>query len=423
MIEPRPPGATVVRVGRLLDVRGGAWLDSRRLVVRDGRIETILSPDDVAPVDARVVDLAGLHVVPGLIDCHTHLVGEVEWGDIAGHVGSPAREALIGAKHAAATLRAGFTTVRDVGAYRSFVDCELRDAIEHGWVEGPRMRCAGTYVTRPGGGGEISSDAASLGLPDDVRFGVVHAAGTTAGPADVRRIVGAILDRGADVVKIVATGAVLTPGTAPTEVELSEDEIRSAVEAAAERGAYVAAHAHGAAGIANAARAGVRSVEHGSLMDEAAIELMAGRGTYLVADLYNGDFIAAEGRRAHWPAETLRKNDETTEAQRAGFRKAVAAGVRIAFGTDSGVYPHGDNAIQLAYYVRYGLSPLAAIRSATLWAAECIGWDDRVGTLEPGLFADLVAVDGDPLVDVTLLERPVAVVKGGIQVDRVGAGA
>ncbi|HEY4633797.1 MAG TPA: amidohydrolase family protein, partial [Candidatus Limnocylindrales bacterium] len=368
-------------------------------------------------------DLARLSVVPGLIDCHSHLIGDVEGGDVAGHLGSPAREALLGAKHAAATLRAGFTTVRDVGTYRAFVDCALRDAIDAGWVEGPRMRCAGAYVTRPGGGGEVSGDAGNLGLPDDARFGVIHTAGTVDGPAEVRRRVGAILDGGADVIKVIATGAVLTVGTSPDVVELTEDEIRAAVEAAGERGAFVAAHAHGAAGIANAARAGVRSVEHGSLIDDAAIDAMVRHGTYLVADLYDGDFIAREGRRAGWPAETLRKNDETTDAQRAGFRKAVEAGVRIAFGTDSGVYPHGRNAIQLAYYVRYGLSPLAAIRSATLWAARCIGWSDRVGALEPGRLADLVAIDGDPLDDVALLERPAAVVKGGVLVGGVSAAA
>jgi imidazolonepropionase-like amidohydrolase len=175
----------------------------------------------------------------------------------------------------------------------------------------------------------------------------------------------------------------------------------------------VAAHAHGAAGIREAVRAGVRSIEHGSLLDDEGIELMVEHGTYLVADVYNGDFIAAEGARAGWPDETLRKNEETTEAQRDGFRRAIAAGVRIAYGTDSGVFPHMDAALQFRYYVGLGLSPLAAIRAATLWAAELMGWSDRVGSLQPGRFADLVAVDGDPLADITLLERPAAVVKSG----------
>ncbi len=206
-----------------------------------------------------------------------------------------------------------------------------------------------------------------------------------------------MLNGGADFIKILATGAVLTRGTKPGVSEFTEEEVKAAVDQAAQYGAFVAAHAHGAEGIKNAVRAGVRSIEHGSLMDDQAIALMKERGTYLVADIYNGDYIASVGREQKWPAEFLRKNDETTEAQRQGFRKAVAAGVKIAYGTDSGVYPHGGNAKQLPYMVRYGMTPMAAIRSATIVAAQLMGWEDRVGSITVGKYADIIAVEGDAM--------------------------
>jgi len=230
---------------------------------------------------------------------------------------------------------------------------------------------------------------------------------------EVRRAVRRILHGGADFIKILATGAVLTRGGTPGAPEFTEGEIRAAVEEAALYGTHVAAHAHGAEGIKRSVRAGVRSIEHGSLMDDESIELMRAHGTYLVADIYNGDYIAETGRREGWPADTLRKNDETTEAQREGFHKAVAAGVRIAYGTDSGVYPHGDNARQLPYMVRHGMTPVQAIQAATLVAAQLLGWEDRVGSLEPGRFADLVAVDGHDLGDLSAFREVACVMKGG----------
>jgi imidazolonepropionase-like amidohydrolase len=222
-----------------------------------------------------------------------------------------------------------------------------------------------------------------------------------------------ILQRGADFIKIIATGAVLTEGTNPGAPEFSEDEIRAAVDEAALYGKHVAAHAHGAEGIKRAVRAGVHSVEHGSLMDDEAIELMAAHGTFLVADVYCGDWIAEQGRRAGWSDETLRKNDETTDAQREGFARCVEAGVRIAFGTDSGVYPHGWNAKQFAYMVRHGMTPMQAIRSSTTAAAELLGRADELGALRPGRVADAIAVPGDPLEDVSALERVDFVMKEG----------
>ena len=398
----------VIIAGRILDVVSGEVLVDRALVVEDGRVTDVM-PAAAAPppASARTIDLSGLTVVPGLIDSHSHLVGDVQEGGVPATTTSAAQEAFIGVRNARATLRAGFTTVRDLGSFRAFVDCALRDAIDAGDVEGPRMQCAGAYVTAPWGGGDVVGLAHDIVLPTDLRFGVVTS------PDEVRDRVRRLLIGGADVIKCIATGAVLTRGGVPGAPELTEAELRAAVEEASHYGAFVAAHAHGAEGAKRAIRAGVRSVEHGSMLDDEAIGLLVDRGTYLVMDLYDGEWIAEVGLREGWPVETLRKNDETMETAVVVFEKAVAAGVRLAFGTDSGVYPHGLNARQLAWYVRCGLSPLAAIRAATLWAAQLMGWEDSVGSLRPGRWADLVAVPGDPLSDVTVLERPVVVLRGG----------
>lgn len=397
----------VIDTGALLDVVSGALLPDRRILARDGEVVAVLGPDEAVPDGAHILDLRGLTVLPGLIDAHTHLIGEMEFAGIPGTQTSAAEETLIGVRNARLTLDAGFTTVRDVGTFRAFVDVALRDAIDRGDVPGPRMQPAGAYLTTPGGAGDVTGLARDIVLPPDLRFGVV----TT--PAEMRQKVRELAAGGAGVIKILVTGAVLTRGTRPGVVELDEAMVRAAVEEAAAHGLWVAAHAHGAAGITLAARAGVRSVEHGSLIDDEGIAALREHGTFLVADLYDGDWIAEVGAREGWPAETLRKNEETTEAQRQGFTKAVAAGVRLAYGTDSGVYPHGENARQLGYYVRYGMSPIEAIRSATVVAAELMGWDDRVGRLEPGRAADLIAVAGNPLEDVELLRDVAVVVKGG----------
>jgi imidazolonepropionase-like amidohydrolase len=240
-----------------------------------------------------------------------------------------------------------------------------------------------------------------------LRFGV------TSGVDQMRSNIRQILRYGADFIKVLATGAVLTSGTNPGAPEFTEDEIRAAVEVANENGTHVAAHAHGTEGIKRAVRAGVRSVEHGSMLDEEAIELMLAHGTYLVADLYDGDYIRGVGPELGYSDEVLRKTALTTDVQREGFATAVAAGIKIAFGTDAGVYPHGDNARQFALYVDHGLSPVQAIQSATHWAAELMRWEDRVGSLSPGRYADLVAVEGDPFDDVSLLSSPAGVMKDG----------
>ncbi|HXF37062.1 MAG TPA: amidohydrolase family protein [Actinomycetota bacterium] len=401
-------GTVVVRAGRLVDVVHEDVRDRARVVIRGDRIEAVEADAGPGPAGARVVDLTGCTVLPGLIDCHAHLIGEPDSGEYATMLArTGAEEALSGVRNARDTLLAGFTTVRDVGTFRAFVDVALRRAIEAGWTPGPRMRCAGAYVTVSSGGGDIPPVAPDVEVPRELRFGVADSAD------EVRRVVREILHRGADLIKVIATGAVMTRGTVPGAPEYSEEELRAAVEEAALYGAPVAAHAHGAEGIRRAVRAGVRSIEHGSLLDREGIELMAERGTFLVADVWNGDFIAEEGRRRGWPEEILRKNAETTEAQREGFRAALAAGVRIAFGTDAGIFPHGWNARQFGVMVRLGMTPMQAIRSATCVAAELLGWEDRVGAVEPGRFADLVAVPADPLDDVTVLEAVPFVMRGG----------
>ncbi len=328
-------GLTAIRAGRLVDTQKGELRRDQVILVRGERIESVQPGSARIPAGARVVDLSRYTVVPGLIDCHSHLIGDLTGPPLAPLERSGPQEAFSGVRNARATLLAGFTTVRDVGTYRAFVDAALRDAINDGTVIGPRMAVAGAYVTVSTGAGEVTGMAPDVVLPPDFRFGVANSV------TEVRQRVRALLNGGADFIKILATGAVLTRGTKPGVSEFTEAEIKAAVDQAAQYGTFVAAHAHGAEGIKNAVRAGVRSIEHGSLMDDEAIALMKERGTYLVADIYNGDYIASVGREQKWPAEFLRKNDETTEAQRQGFRKAVAAGVRIAYGTDSGVYPHG----------------------------------------------------------------------------------
>jgi imidazolonepropionase-like amidohydrolase len=397
---------TRIRAGRMLDVAAGEVLEDRLIVIREERIEDVASFDG-GGVD---LDLSNHTVLPGLIDCHAHLIGELESGHgyAALVMRSAAQEAFTGVPNARDTVLAGFTTVRDVGTFRAFVDVALREAIEAGDVLGPRMMCAGAYVTSSGGGGDVTGLATDVEVPRDLRFGVANSVD------EVRRVVRDLLHGGADFIKVIATGAVLTEGTTPSAPEFSEAEIRAAVEEASLYGTHVAAHAHGAEGIKRAVRAGVRSIEHGSLMDDEAIALMAEHGTYLVADIWMGDWTLEQGQREGWSPDVMRKLRETTDVQREGFEKAVAAGVRIAFGTDSGTYPHGMNARQFAYMVKHGMTPMQAIRSATVVAAELMGWRDRIGSLEPGLFADVVAVEGDVLSDVGALTEPALVMKGGV---------
>ncbi len=409
-----PADGVTVRAGRLVDVVSGRVLTDQAVRIEGGRFVSVRPWSDEAAKRGPVIDWSAHTVLPGLMDMHTHLVGDIQSSNIAAPLlSTAARDVLAGAANARETLRAGFTTVRDVGAYRGFTDVALRDAIAAGQVEGPRLFVAGAYVTVTGGGGEVIGYAPDVMVPAEFRRGVADNA------AEVRLRVRELLSGGANFIKLIATGAVLTAGTTPAASEYSEAEIRAAVEMAAERGSYVIAHAHGAEGIHRAIRAGVRSVEHASYLDHEGIALMRRYGTWLVADVYNGDYIDEVGRRDGWSEEILRKNRETTDIQRAAFTKAVRAGVRIAYGTDAGVYPHGQNARQFAYMVRFGMTPMQAIQSATINAARLLGQEKDIGAIAPGLRADLVAVSGDPLSDVGVLHTGVAaVMKDGVVVRR-----
>jgi len=399
---------TVVHAGHLLDVDSGKMLADQAVTLADGKVVSVQPWSAAVTKGARVLDWTAWTVVPGLMDMHTHISEEAETADIAAPLKiSAAQQAFIGAMNARRTLQAGFTTVRDVGVYRGFADIALRDAIDAGEIPGPRMFVAGAYITVPGGGGEITGLPPGTVVPPEFRQGVSQ------GVDDVRKHVDFILDHGVDLIKVIATGAVLANGTEPGKPEYTEAEIHAAVVEAAKRGKFVAAHAHGAEGIKRAIRAGVRSVEHGSLIDDEGIALMVKHGTWLVADIYDGDYIEEVGRRDHWSPEILRKNEETTLAQREGFRKAVKAGVHIAFGTDAGVYPHGQNARQFAYMVRWGMTPLQAIRAATIDAARLLGKEKELGSIAPGKSADLVAVACDPLHDIDCLRSIRGVVKAG----------
>jgi imidazolonepropionase-like amidohydrolase len=402
---------TQVRAGRLVDVVAGEVRSAQVITIRGDRIDSVGPDEGRHASDARVIDLSSHTVLPGLIDCHAHLIGDIDTGH--GYAGlvesSAAQEVLFGVRNARATLEAGFTTVRDVGSFRALTDVALRHAIDQGWTPGPRMMCAGAFVTSPGGGGDVTGLAIDVdeGVPRELRFGVARSVD------EVRDAVRRILHGGADLIKVIATGAVLTEGTTPSAPEFSEEEIRAAVEEAALYGAHVAAHAHGAEGIKRAVRAGVRSIEHGSYADDEAIDLMAEHGTYLVADVWMGDWCLEQGRRDGWSPTVMRKMEDSTIAQRAVFAKAVKAGVKQAFGTDSGVYPHGMGTRQFATMIEFGMTPMQAIQTGTIHAAELMVWEDRVGSLQAGRYADLVAVHGDPLEDLDLLNGISFVMKGG----------
>jgi imidazolonepropionase-like amidohydrolase len=338
MTDPAPfadaRGTLAIRAGRLLDVETGEALPDRVILVRDAHIEAVLAPGDGRPDGTPSIDLSGLTVLPGLIDTHSHLVGEVQAAGVPATMTTGAQDALRSVRNARVTLEAGFTTVRDLGPYRAFVDCALRDTIESGELEGPRMQCAGAFVTVPWGGGDIVGLAPDIGLPEELRFGVVTS------PLEVRDRVRRLLVGGADVIKCIGTGAVLTRGGVPGAPELTEDELRAAVEEAALYGKHVAVHAHGAEGARRAIRAGARSVEHGSMLDRETARMLADAGTYLGVDLFDGEWALEDDHMAGWPADTVRKMAESMDRGIAAFRWALEAGVRITYSTYSGVYPH-----------------------------------------------------------------------------------
>lgn len=396
-----------IETGKLVDVAAGKVLTGQCISIADEKVAHV-APCGPTPEGAERLDWSAYTVLPGLIDLHTHLADVGQSADLALPLKtSPAATALIGAHNARVTLEAGFTTVRDVGTYRGLTDVALRNAIDAGHVPGPRMFLSGAYITTPMGGGELNGVVPNEQLPADMRLGV------SATDEEAAAKTAYLIEQGADFIKTIATGAVLAIGTEPGEPELTEAQLRAVVDTAKEKGKFVTAHAHGAVGIKNAIRAGVRSIEHASLIDDEALAMAKASGTWLVMDIYNGDYIDDVGTKEGWPEEYLRKNRETTDVQRAGFAKAVKMDVKLAYGTDSGVYPHGDNAKQFAYMVRYGMSPMQAIQSATIRAAELLGKADEVGSVAPGRFADLVAVEGDPLADIRVLETVAHVMMGG----------
>jgi len=395
---------------RIVDTDRGEVLTDRAVLVEDDRIAAIVAAADV-PEGPRRIELPGHTLLPGLMDLHSHLAGGEEEGQ--GYASlvmrSGAQDAIIGVRNARLVLEAGFTTVRDVGSFRAFTDVAIREGIESGWFPGPRMLCAGAYVTCPGGGGDLTGLAVDVDavVPRELRYGVTS--GVDQMRANVRQIIG----RGADFIKVLATGAVLTSGTNPGAPEFTEDELRAAVEECELLGTFVAAHAHGSVGIGRAVRAGVRSIEHASLIDDEALALVVEHGTYLVIDISDGDWMQEQGPALGYSDEVMRKVRWTNDVSRAMFGKAVAAGAKIANGSDTGIAPFGTEAKNLTCYVRFGMTPMQAIRSATSVAAELIHWQDRAGRVAPGLFADLIAVPGDPTDDITLLETVPFVMKGG----------
>jgi imidazolonepropionase-like amidohydrolase len=320
-----------------------------------------------------------------------------------------AEQQALSREQALATLLAGFTTVRNVGVYTAWTDRELRDAINRGEVAGPRLQISGYYLTIPGGGGDlIIPGVAPADIP--ARF---HA-GAARGVEQFRRKAQQAIDGGADVLKVIASGAVLAYGGVPGAPEMTPEEMGAVVRTAHAAGIKVAAHAHGARSIKEAILAGVDTIEHASLIDDEGTRLAREHDVALSMDVYSGDYIDTEGRTQGWPEEFLRKNIETTEAQRQGFTRAHAAGAPIVYGTDAGVYPHGLNARQFPIMVKRGMTPMEAIRSATSLAAHYMGWSDRVGELAPGRYADLIAVRGDPLEDITRLQTVAVVIKDGL---------
>jgi imidazolonepropionase-like amidohydrolase len=395
--------SAVVHAGHVLDVKTGKLLSDQTLVIADGKIVSIgAAADAKAPVDAVRIDLPNATILPGLIDAHTHLTMDPKFGYEELGLSIP-RETLIGAKNARVTLQAGFTTVRNVGA-AGFSDVALRDAINAGDVPGPRMLVSGPPLSITGGHADnnllpFEYHATSDGVADGVD-GVQH-------------MVRQNIKYGADLIKFMASGGVLSKGDNPQASQYTLEEMKAIVAEAHRLGRKVAAHAHGAQAILWASEAGVDSIEHGSYIDDAAIAEMKKNGTYLVPTLYLGDWFMENAEKNHVPDFLMDKAKAVMPAARKNIAHAFASGVKVAFGTDAAVYPHGLNAHEFAVMVKLGLTPLQAIQAATVNAADLLGWQGKVGSLDPGAWADIVAVDGDPLKDVTTLEHVKFVMKGG----------
>ncbi|MBP7482008.1 MAG: amidohydrolase family protein, partial [Lacunisphaera sp.] len=400
----------VVKAAHLVEPVTGRVLADQAVVIEGDRIKAVVAATDLARVippgaSARTIDLGGATLLPGLIDCHTHVTSQPEnfYEDLFRR--SPIDEAITAHLYARRTLAAGFTTIRNVGA-DNYVDFALRNAINAGKIPGPRILASGPALSATGGHGDIN------GMSPYIRF-----EGNIGGVADgvdaVRKKVRENIKYGADVIKMLATAGVLSEEESVGAPQYTQTEMNAIVDEAHLWGKRVAAHAHGTEGIKMAIRAGVTSVEHASFIDDEGLALAKQHGTWLVFDIYNDDYILAEFGRMGYPEKILEKERLVGRTQRENFAKAVKAGAKVAYGTDSGVYPHGWNGKQFFHMVKWGMTPMQAIQAATTSAADLIGWKDKVGQIAPGFYADLIAVSSDPLADVTALEHVDFVMKGG----------
>ena len=408
---------TVVRAGRLIDPDSGTVLSNQVIMIKDGKIQAV-GGALALPANATVIDLSDKTVLPGLIDCHTHVADGQSDGEPFNVLRKTASQiALESVPNARAMLLSGFTTVRDVGTYRALNDIALRDAIARGDVIGPRMFVAGAYITITGGAGAMTGQAPDIQLPWDLHYGEANS------PWEVRQKVRLLAHDGVDVIKMLSTGAVLTHGSNPASIEFTEEELQAGVDEASHFGLRVAVHAHAAQGIRNAILAGAASIEHAEMLDDEIIAMAKQRGTYLDMDIYDEECIQAGAKTGQTPADFLQHDADLGRIQRENFGKAVRAGVKMAFGTDAGVCAYGTSGKQFAFMVKYGMTPMQAIQAATSNAADLLGHANELGSIKVGKYADLIAVSGDPLKDISLLERVEFVMKEGKVYKSAGAAA
>ncbi|HKR02891.1 MAG TPA: amidohydrolase family protein [Pyrinomonadaceae bacterium] len=413
--EAAPPKRILIRAGRLVDVRSGRVLKDQAILIEGDRIREVGPAQSMGgrvPAGTEVIDLQNATVLPGLIDAHTHLTGNPEQIGYSSLGISVPRETIFGVRNARVTLEAGFTTVRNVGA-GGYSDIALRDAINEGDIPGPRIDASGPAIGVTGGHCDENLLAPQFHYTSE---------GVADGVPGVMQKTREIVKYGASVIKICATGGVLSKGDSPGAEQFSDEEIRAIIVEAHRLERKVAAHAHGASGIKQAVLAGVDSIEHGSFINDEDIRLMKERGTYLVPTLYLGDWFMENYQKLNVPPFIMAKARAVMPVARQNISRAFKAGVKVAFGTDAAVYPHGLNAREFAVMVKLGLTPMQAIQAATINAADLLGWSDRVGAIEPGRFADIIAVGGDPLNDVTELERVRFVMKGGMVVKNEMSG-
>ncbi len=396
---------SILTAARMLDVRSGKLVSSPQIIIRQGRIVSVGHIGDAVPADAEHIDLGDMTLLPGLIDMHTHIDSDPEYGGYTYLQFNDRFWSMIAVGNAERTLKAGFTTIRNVGS-DAWNDIGLQQAIDAGKAVGPRI--VGAAYAFGATGGHCDSTFFPPSMEERNHFNADN-------PDEARRAVRELRKYGAQVIKICATGGVFSHNTEPGQQQMSYEEMKAVADEAHMWGLKVAAHAHGAAGIRDAIRAGIDTIEHASLIDDEGIRLAKQHGTWLSMDIYNTDYTQAEGKKNGVLEDNLRKDRDIGDLQRENFRRAHQAGVRMVYGTDAGIYPHGDNAKQFAVMVRYSMTPTEAIQSATINAAEALGRDD-VGVIEAGRYADIIAVKGNPTSDVTLMEHVDFVMKGGVEI-------